>query len=108
MVTLDQQLKSVKKLREDLKIEEARLCLLLKKDNNKKLGNIFKEQTPIEVLHLSERAYKALIYSNIFSLEKLQIMPVSELKLIKNLGIKGIREIVKKCKEYGVNLELIS
>jgi len=108
MVTLDQQLKLVKKLREDLKIEEARLCLLLKKDNNKKLGNIFKEQTPIEVLHLPERAYKALIYSNIFSLEKLQIMPVSELKLIKNLGIKGIREIVKKCKEYGVNLELIS
>jgi len=108
MSDLEQQTALVEKLRINLKAEEMKLQTILNKINTEKLGNTFKGYTPIEVLHLPERVYNALVSSNISSLEKLQITPVSELKWIKNLGIKGINILNDICRKKGIILKITS
>ena len=106
MKSLDKQIDVVKNLREKLKLEEAKLQVLLKECNSEKLGRAFTTQTPIEILHLPQRAYSALISVGILSIETLQVTPISDLRRIKNLGNKGVSIIIDTCRKKEIELVL--
>lgn len=62
-------------------------------------------QVPIEDLNLSVRSFNCLKRANINFLNDLTSMTRSDIKKIKNLGNKSLREIYKKVNDFGLSFK---
>ena len=60
------------------------------------------EKTPIESVGFCARTYNSLHRSGNNYLEDLDGRSASDLLKIRNLGKKGVAEIIQKCEEYGI------
>lgn len=59
----------------------------------------------IEDLELSVRSYNCLARANMYHLSDFEGKTVEDLKKVRNLGMKSIKEIVLKLREYGVEIK---
>lgn len=62
----------------------------------KTIRAIYSKKANIEELDLSVRAYNLLVRANIKTIEELQNKTKSEMKIVKNMGLKSLREIEEK------------
>ena len=58
----------------------------------------------LEKLELTVRAYKVLKQAGIRNAEDLQGMKISQLMKLRNMGRKGLEEIMVKTKQFGIKL----
>ena len=58
------------------------------------------KETPIEALNLSARSYNALKKLNINTVSELSSFSYDDLKIIRNLGEKSVREIIEKVSNF--------
>lgn len=83
-----------KKISEEIEKEE-----LLKEQYSGSRG------TEIEELDLSVRAYNCLKRAGITTLEQLSMMTIEDFLHVRNLGRKSMEEVIKKLKEYGIEIK---
>ena len=62
------------------------------------------EPVPIDEMELSVRSYNCLKRANINYVEDLKGYTVESLKKVRNLGMKSIREVVEKAREFGIDI----
>lgn len=59
--------------------------------------------SPIEKLNLSTRTYNALKRANIHVVHQVLGLSLNDLNHIKNLGNKGVTEVITQMQSYGIN-----
>ncbi len=59
----------------------------------------------IEDMELSVRSYNCLARANMYHLSDFEGKTVEDLKKVRNLGMKSIKEIILKLREYGVEIK---
>lgn len=79
--------------------------------DNSKLYKEMKEErdklmeTPIELLHLSQRSFKALKNADILTVSDIAKLDIKTLGTIKHIGKTSVKEIVEVMKNKGIELE---
>ena len=68
---------------------------------SEKMSAVF-EETKIDELELSVRAYNQLKRADINTLADLDGMSIDDLMGIRNLGMRSVEEIIEKAKPYGI------